>query len=130
MSACSALARNVTARPFEAAFDLMNSLGEELTLMKIKHFSVILIILALATPLGAQMGMGMRTPNLSGVWHPVVGSGGAYESTDRDGKKTPIEATVVGKEDVNGKRACRHRNDYRSGRHIQLRSLPPEGWLL
>jgi hypothetical protein len=81
----------------------MNSLGKELTLMRIKHFFVILIVLALATPLGAQMGMGMRAPNMSGVWHPVVGSGGAYESTDRDGKKTPVEATVVGKEDVNGK---------------------------
>src|SRR5712675_100653 len=101
-SACSAqLARNVTGRRFEAASDLVNSLGEELTLMKIKHFFAFLTILALASPLGAQMGM--RAPNLSGVWHPVVGSGGAYESTDRDGKKTPIEATVVGKEDVNGK---------------------------
>lgn len=71
--------------------------------MKPKHFFAILAVLTLAYPIGAQMGMGMRTPSLSGVWNPVVGSGGAYERTDRDGKKTPIEATVVGKEDVNGK---------------------------
>ncbi len=49
------------------------------------------------------MGMGMRTPDMSGIWHPVVGSGGAYETTDREGKKSQLEITIVGKEDVNGK---------------------------
>jgi hypothetical protein len=60
-------------------------------------------MLALASPVGAQMGMGPRTPDMSGIWRPVVGSGGAYETTDREGKKSQLEITIVGKEDVNGK---------------------------
>ncbi len=40
---------------------------------------------------------------MSGIWHPVVGTGAAYEMTDRDGKKTQMEITIVGKEDVSGK---------------------------
>jgi hypothetical protein len=71
--------------------------------MRVKQVVAVLATLALAVPLGAQMGMGPRTPDLSGVWHPVVGSGGAYEMTDRDGKKSQMEMTIVGKEDVNGK---------------------------
>jgi hypothetical protein len=73
--------------------------------MKVKQVFAVLATLAFAVPLGAQMGMGPRTPDLSGVWHPVVGSGGAYETTDRDGKKSQLEMTIVGKEDVNGKTA-------------------------
>jgi hypothetical protein len=71
--------------------------------MKTKQIIIVLILLAFASPLYAQMGMGPRMPDMSGVWHPVVGSGGAYEMADRDGKKSSIEITVVGKEDVNGK---------------------------
>jgi hypothetical protein len=71
--------------------------------MRTKQVVAILAMLALAVPLGAQMGMGPRTPDLSGIWHPVVGSGGAYEMTDREGKKSQMEVSVVGKEDVNGK---------------------------
>jgi len=71
--------------------------------MRTKHFFAILAVLVVASPLGAQMGMGPRTPDLSGIWRPVVGSGAAYELTDREGKKTQMEITIVGKEDVNGK---------------------------
>src|ERR1039458_4329553 len=71
--------------------------------MRTKRVLVVLTMLALTSPVGAQMGMGPRTPDMSGVWHPVVGSGGAYEMTDRDGKKSQIEMTIVGKEDVGGK---------------------------
>ena len=71
--------------------------------MRTKQVVAILAMLALAVPLGAQMGMGPRTPDMSGIWHPVVGSGGAYEMTDREGKKSQLEMTIVGKEDVNGK---------------------------
>jgi hypothetical protein len=58
-------------------------------------------------PLAAQMGMGMggRVPTLSGVWHPVVGTGANYEVTKADGTKTQLEITIVGKEDVDGKTA-------------------------
>lgn len=68
-----------------------------------RKIMVVLATLALAVPLAAQMGMGPRMPDMSGIWHPVVGSGGAYEMTDRDGKKSQIEMTIVGKEDVAGK---------------------------
>jgi hypothetical protein len=73
--------------------------------MKIRHIVGVLALLALGLPLGvrAQMGMGPRMPNMNGIWQPVVGSGAAYEMTDRDGKKSQMEMTVVGKEDVNGK---------------------------
>jgi hypothetical protein len=71
--------------------------------MGTKRVPVFLAMLALASPLGAQMGMGPRTPDMSGIWHPVVGAGGAYEMTNREGKKSQLEMTIVGKEDVNGK---------------------------
>jgi hypothetical protein len=71
--------------------------------MKMKRFFVVLTVLGLASPLAAQMGMGPRMPNMSGVWHPVVGSGAAYEVAGQDGKKNQLEITVVGQEEVNGK---------------------------
>jgi hypothetical protein len=64
-----------------------------------------LTALGLASPLAAQMGMGPRMPNMNGVWHPVVGSGSAYEMTGQDGKKTKLEITLVGQEEVSGKTA-------------------------
>jgi hypothetical protein len=69
-----------------------------------KHSIVALAMIALALPLAAQMGMGPRMPTLSGVWHPVVGSGAAYERTmTGDGDKTQMEITIVGKDDMAGK---------------------------
>jgi hypothetical protein len=73
--------------------------------MKTKQIVVLLAVLAMAMPLAAQMGMGMgpRMPDMSGIWQPVVGAGGAYEITNSDAKKSQIEMTIVGKEDVAGK---------------------------
>jgi hypothetical protein len=56
---------------------------------------------ALALPLAAQTGP--PNPSLTGIWHPVVGSGGACETTGPDGSKVQMEITIVGKEEVNGK---------------------------
>jgi hypothetical protein len=72
--------------------------------MKVKQSAVLIVAsaLALALPLAAQM-MGPRIPTLSGIWHPEVGSGAAYERTTANGEKTQMEITVVGKEDVAGK---------------------------
>ena len=70
--------------------------------MKIKHVVITFAALALALPLAAQM-FGPKPPSLSGVWHPVVGTGAAYEMTDKGGKNTQMEITIVGKEDVDGK---------------------------
>jgi hypothetical protein len=75
--------------------------------MKLRQVVVLVAAFALALPLAAQMGMGMnpRVPNLSGIWHPVIGSGAAYEMTGRPGRKTTMELTIVGKEDVEAKTA-------------------------
>lgn len=71
--------------------------------MKLKPILAVLATSMLALPLAAQMGMGMgQVPTLSGIWHPVVGSGAVYEIT-RDGKKTTMDFTVVGTEDIGGK---------------------------
>jgi hypothetical protein len=72
-------------------------------MMKLKHFVVALAAFALAVPLAAQMGFGPKPPSLSGIWHPVVGAGAAYDMTDREGKKSQMEITVVGKDDMAGK---------------------------
>ena len=71
--------------------------------MKTKRVLTLLAVLAIALPLSAQMGMGPRMPDMSGIWHPVVGTGAAYEMTGRDGTKSQMEITIVGKESVNGK---------------------------
>jgi hypothetical protein len=70
--------------------------------MKIKPIAVVLALFALALPLAAQRMMS-RVPTLSGVWHPVVGSGAAYEMTKSEGEKSQFEITIVGSEDVDGK---------------------------
>jgi hypothetical protein len=74
------------------------------TFMKLKQTAVVFGALALALPLAAQM-FGPRVPTLSGIWHPVVGTGAAYEMTKKDGQKSQMEITIVGKEDVEGKTA-------------------------
>ena len=70
--------------------------------MRLKFFGAMAVLVMLALPLAAQMGMGPQVPTLSGIWHPVVGSGSTYEIT-RDGKKTTMDFAVVGKEDMSGK---------------------------
>jgi hypothetical protein len=69
--------------------------------MKLKQVVAMFGTLALALPLAAQM-FGPRIPTLSGIWHPVVGSGAVYEFT-KEGKQSQIELSIVGKEDVDGK---------------------------
>ncbi len=49
---------------------------------------------------GAQMGMGGRTPQIQGVWNPVVGSGAVYQVESKDTHKTEMEIAVVGSETV------------------------------
>ena len=61
------------------------------------------VLFLAAWPVAAQMGMGARTPDWRGIFNPVVGSGAAYDMESKGGAKRPIEITVVGKEDVNGK---------------------------
>jgi hypothetical protein len=95
------------------------------TFMKLKHFVVMFTALVLALPLAAQM-FGPKAPSLSGIWHPVVGTGAAYEMTNQEGKKTQMEITVIGKEDVEGKTAFWTEigmTDPRSAGPIYMKSL-------
>jgi hypothetical protein len=71
--------------------------------MNAKRIFILLTFFALGLPVWGQMGMGPHMPEMSGIWHPVVGAGAGYEMTDRDSKKSQIEIAIVGKEDVNGK---------------------------
>jgi hypothetical protein len=60
---------------------------------------------ALSPAAKAQFG-GMnpfKKPNISDIFHPVVGQGAVYEQQHKDGTKSPLELTVVGKETVDGK---------------------------
>ena len=72
--------------------------------MKLKYIVALVVTLAMALPMAAQM-FGPKVPTLSGIWHPVVGTGAGYEMSRKDGQKTQMEITVVGKEDVAGKPA-------------------------
>jgi hypothetical protein len=51
----------------------------------------------------AQMFGRSQAPSWRGVWNPVVGAGGTYEVTKKDGTKTTMEMAIVGKESVDGK---------------------------
>ncbi|HKO05656.1 MAG TPA: hypothetical protein VJW51_12945 [Candidatus Acidoferrales bacterium] len=62
-----------------------------------------LVVVSLAIPGWAQFGP--RTPQMSGIWHPVVGAGAAYQVTDHDGSKKEMEIAVVGQEKVDGQDA-------------------------
>lgn len=72
--------------------------------MRLKYMFAVVATVVLALPLAAQMGMGSRMPTLSGVWHPVIGSGAAYDRTmTGNNEKMQFEITVVGKDDLAGK---------------------------
>ncbi len=74
-------------------------------LVQLKLMVMLIAMIAVALPLASQMATFAQEPQtaaLSGVWHPLVGSGGAYEWTVGDDKH-PLETTIVGKEDVDGK---------------------------
>jgi hypothetical protein len=71
--------------------------------MRFRHLIVMLAAALLALPVGAQMmGMGPQIPTLSGIWHPVVGSGASYQIVQAN-KTTNFDFTIVGKEDMGGK---------------------------
>jgi hypothetical protein len=105
--------------------------------MKRKQWSwfVVAACLFFAAPARAQMGGpmgGMRPPAMQGVFNPVVGSGAAYEVTDKKQQKNTMEITVVGKETVNGKDAFWMETgvqDPKSGTPVYMKMLiaPAEG---
>src|SRR5262249_10363712 len=55
----------------------------------------------LAYRTSAQFGFTpIKRPNIANIFHPVVGQGAAYDTTDKDGKKSHMEMYVVDKEMV------------------------------
>jgi hypothetical protein len=88
--------------------------------------------LCFTAPARPQMGGMMRPPTMQGVFNPVVGSGSAYEMTDKKQQKSTMEITVVGKETVNGKDAFWMETgvqDPKSGTPMYMKMLiaPTEG---
>ena len=65
-----------------------------------RRIGVTLAAVTLAIPVWAQFGP--RTPQMNGIWHPVVGAGAVYETSGRDGSKNEMEIAVVGTEKVDG----------------------------
>jgi len=60
-----------------------------------------ILFVAVAVPAPAQIGF--RTPDMHGVWNPVVGAGGAYQIERSGDRKSDMEIAVVGKETVDDK---------------------------
>jgi hypothetical protein len=69
--------------------------------MKVKWSAIAaLAALSLAVPAWAQFGM--HAPGISGVFHPAVGEGAAYQMQGHDRATQEMEIAVVGKEDYQG----------------------------
>lgn len=68
---------------------------------EIRVLAAFVLVLCLAAGASAQFGV-QRPPQFRGVWSPVVGSGGAYVSENKEGK-TEMEIAIVGTESAEGK---------------------------
>lgn len=75
----------------------MNKLGR-------MALTVFLVVFS-AVAAHAQMGMHSGPPAMHGVWNPVVGEGGVYEFSSKDGGTQKMEMAIVGKDTVDGKEA-------------------------
>jgi len=64
-------------------------------------FLTVAISIGCAGAAWAQMGMGMRPPDIPGVFKPVVGTGAQYEMDSKSGKMD-MAIAIVGKESVDG----------------------------
>jgi len=75
-----------------------------------KRRALLLLAAALCSTLAyrtlAQFGFTpIKRPNIANIFHPVVGQGAAYDTTDKDGKKSRMEMYVVDKEMVGTEQA-------------------------
>jgi hypothetical protein len=74
--------------------------------MKRGLISGVVAAVCMLLPLGASAQFGRSAaPTYRGVWNPSVGAGAAYEVTKKDGTKTVMEMSIVGKDTVGGKDA-------------------------
>jgi len=75
--------------------------------MKRMIWVLLLVMAGFASSARAQMGMDLfKKPPFTKVFHPVVGQGAAYETTNKTGADTrdqTMEMGIVGKESVDGK---------------------------
>jgi hypothetical protein len=64
----------------------------------------VFLVIGLARLSSAQMGMGMgmRPPDIAGVFNPTVGSGSSYELVKKDAEKTTFEMAVLDKDSSGG----------------------------
>lgn len=63
-----------------------------------------LAIAAITPALTAQRGM-FQAPELQGMWNPVAGSGGTYQTQTKSGEKSQMDIFLLGKDTVGGKNA-------------------------
>lgn len=69
----------------------------------IRMFLLLSIGILLSVPVQSQVGMGMRPPDIAGVFNPSVGSGSSYELIKKDnGEKTVFDMSVVDKDPSGG----------------------------
>jgi hypothetical protein len=64
---------------------------------------IVAIVIALEQLSISQMGMGMRPPDIAGVFNPTVGSGAGYEMVKKEGgEKTTFDMAVIDKDPSGG----------------------------
>jgi hypothetical protein len=64
--------------------------------------AVAAVCMGVAGSASAQLGglTAFKRPNIANIFHPVVGEGAAYEQMDKQGRKSTMEMSIVGKEMV------------------------------
>jgi hypothetical protein len=61
------------------------------------RITVAVLLFVCISPAGiAQMGV-MRTPDMAGIWNPVVGAGGSYDTLPADGKSHHMDIFIAGR---------------------------------
>jgi hypothetical protein len=64
----------------------------------------VLALTAITPGLVAQRGM-FQAPELQGMWNPVAGAGGSYETQSKTGEKSHMDIFLLGKDTLGGKDA-------------------------
>jgi hypothetical protein len=78
-----------------------NEIQRSTRMKRISAIGAGLLTLGLCAITYAQMGF--RTPDIRGVWNPVVGAGGVYQMERGGESKSNMEFSIVGTETVDGK---------------------------
>lgn len=73
---------------------------------KVQWVLAAMVCLLITSQIYGQLGFpSIKRPNIANIFHPEVGLGAAYEQTDRDGKKSTLELSIVGAEMVGTQQA-------------------------